>query len=110
LKTLSDQQEIEKVIRNKKAVMLYFYIDDCQPCLILRPKVRMLVDSNFPELNLVYIDSKTNPQIAAGYGVFANPALLLFFEGREFKRYSKYVSLMELEKEIDRYYRLLFDK
>jgi len=99
---------IEKTLRQNLAVILYFYNDHCPPCISLRPKVENLINEKFPKIKIMWIDSLAHPEIPAKYGVFANPAILLFFEGREFKRFSKYISIPELTDAIDRYYSLAF--
>ena len=34
--------------------------------------------------------------------------ILVFFEGKEFRRFSKYVSIAELKDAVDRYYKMIF--
>lgn len=99
------QQQIEKAA----GIILYFYNDDCAPCISLRPKVEKLVEDQFPKMTMAWVNSKSNPDIPAAYGIFANPTILIFFEGKEFKRFSKYVSVDQLAEAIDRYYQLLFN-
>ena len=99
---------VEKELNHNVAVVLYFYNDNCAPCISLRPKVEKLVADKFPMIHLLWINSLVNPEIPANFGVFANPAILLFFEGKEFKRFSKYISIDELSDSISRYYSLVF--
>ncbi|MBM3435909.1 MAG: thioredoxin family protein [Bacteroidetes bacterium] len=101
--------EVRDFVKSRTAVLLYFFNDDCPPCISLRPKVEQLVGESFHRLDLLWINSKKHPEIPVDFGVFANPTLILFFEGREFKRYGKYVSVTELERDISRYYQLLFE-
>ncbi|MCF8367772.1 MAG: thioredoxin family protein [Bacteroidales bacterium] len=104
-------EDIEKLqirIKNELGVLLYFYNDDCAPCISLRPKVQKLMDEKFPKMKVNWINSKQSPEIPAAYGVFANPAILLFFDGKETRRFSKYVSIDELGIAIERYYQLIF--
>jgi len=68
-----------------------------------------MVSEDFPEMKIVFINSEKSPDIPAHYGVFANPAILIFFEGQEFRRYSKYISISQLGGEIERIYNMLFD-
>ncbi len=102
-------EQLQEIVKKEEAVMLYFYNDDCPPCLSLRPKVEALLDNSFPEMKLVFVNSKRYPEIPASYGVFANPTLILFFDGKEFKRFSKYISTSELHQAIERYYLIIFN-
>jgi thioredoxin-like negative regulator of GroEL len=106
---ISSLEELVQTIDNETAVLVYFYNDDCPPCISLRPKVEGLIDETFPKMKLAWANSKKHPEIPAHYSVFANPTLLIFFEGKEFKRFSKYVSVSELEQATDRYYSLIFN-
>ncbi|MCK9269687.1 MAG: thioredoxin family protein [Bacteroidales bacterium] len=102
LPTLIDQ------VQHAAAYIIYFYSDRCAPCVTLRPKIQKMTDEEFPKITLSFVNSEYHPDIAAHYGVFANPAIIVFFEGREYRRYSKYISVGQLSGEIERVYRMLF--
>ena len=101
-------QDIEKLITEKAAVLLYFYNDNCAPCKILRPKVQELVQDNFPNFEFRLINAEQFPATSAQFGVFASPALLVFFEGKEYIRESKNISIGELHDKIERIYSMIF--
>lgn len=103
-----NQTELAIYLKNHVAVMLYFYNNDCAPCISLRPKVEKLIEETFPLMNVIWVNSKEKPEIPAYYGVFANPTLILFFDGKETRRFSKYVSVDELAQSIERYYKIIF--
>jgi thioredoxin-like negative regulator of GroEL len=108
MKDITELENLQQQLNEELAVMIYFYNDDCPPCISLRPKVEKLVADNYPKMKLLWINSKNTPEIPAAYSVFANPAIILFFDGKETRRFSKYVSVDELEESIDRYYELIF--
>ena len=60
-------------------------------------------------MELVFVNSEKFPLLPAQYGIFANPTLVVFFEGKEYKRVSKYVSIPQLSEMIDRTYNMVFD-
>ena len=101
-------QDIEKLTTEKAAVLLYFYNDNCAPCKILRPKVQELVQDNFPNIEFRLINAEQFPATSAQFGVFASPALLVFFEGKEYIRESKNISIGELHDKIERIYNMIF--
>lgn len=105
---LNELKQVQETIHKETGVMVYFYNDDCPPCISLRPKVESLIQEQFPEMKLIWVNSKSSPEIPASYGVFANPTILVFFEGKEFRRFSKYVSVAELKDAVDRYYKMIF--
>ena len=108
IKYKADLNEVNQLVESQAAVLLYFMNDSCSPCLALRPKIEKMM-ANYPKLLLIYVDSRKNPEISGAYNVFSNPSLLLFFEGKESMRFSKYVSLDQLEQAISRPYKLIFD-
>lgn len=104
-----DKISISEQVKSKPAVMLYFKNDHCGPCKVLRPKVQALIETEFPKLELIVVDSVQNPALSGEFQVFANPTLLVFFDGKEYIRKSKYVSIGELETEISRLYAMMFE-
>jgi len=106
---LNSLDQVESMVQQEAATILYFYNDNCAPCHSLRPKVIKMVEEEFPKMKLAFINSEKYPELPARYQVFANPTLLLFFDGREFKRESKYISIPQLSEQIERPYKLIFE-
>lgn len=100
--------ELAIKIKESQGVLVYFKNDFCGPCAALRPKVTELIKKSFPKMEMEIVDSFTNPSLVGQYNVFGNPTLLVFFEGREYIRKSKYISMPELKGEIERYYKMVF--
>lgn len=103
------KDELDEIIENEEAVIIYFYNDNCAPCISLRPKVKEMVKEEFPKIKLYLINSEKHSELTAHHSVFANPTLLVFFDGKEFIRKSKYVSISELSQGIRRVYNLMFE-
>ena len=106
-----EQINIESIkieVADNPAIMLYFFNDNCAPCLALRPKVESLVNDEFPKMKLVFINATDYPKLEADHSIFGAPTLLVFFDGKEVFRESKYVSVDQMKERIDRYYRLIF--
>ena len=53
-KTLEDYKAL---VENETALMIYFYNDNCAPCISLRPKVLELIKNSFPKLRIVFSNS-----------------------------------------------------
>jgi thioredoxin 1 len=94
------------IINKAENLLVYFYNDDCAPCLSLRPKVEELISDRFPLMDLVYVNAQMFPRLISEYQVYSFPVLIFFFEGKEYLRYSKYVSISELKESIGRIYDL----
>jgi len=105
---INQLSEFQEAILNDAGLITYFYNDHCAPCKSLRPKVLEMVDQDFPKMKIVFINSEKHPEISASYGIFSNPTLLVYFDGKEYVRKSKYVSIPELKTAIERLYGMMF--
>ena len=105
---IGSMPEIQEFIKSEMALIIYFYNDDCPPCLSLRPKVEAMVENDYSEMKLIFVNSKSHPEIPASFSIFSNPTLLVYFDGKESKRFSKYISIPELSQSVDRYYNMIF--
>ncbi len=101
--------ELNKAVKEEKAVLLYFQNDACAPCRTLRPKVHALIEEKYPKVKLKLIDPMQEPDCAAAFQVFSLPTILIFFDGKEFFRGGIYTSIMALDDVISRYYELIFE-
>ncbi len=107
---MEETKSLKTLIETEPAVLVYFKNDNCGPCLVLRPKVQELIEAEFPKLKFIVVDSVEQPELNGEFQVFANPTLLVFFDGREYIRKSKYVSIAELQSEIGRLYGMMFEE
>lgn len=105
---ITSRQALDELNKATPALLLYFYNDSCAPCVALRPKVEEMIVNNFPEMRHSYVNAAHYPEFAASNGVFASPTIVVFFDGRESFRVSKYISIDELAGRIGRYYDLIF--
>lgn len=105
---ISILDDLQIMIQQKDALLVYFYNDNCAPCKSLRPKVSELIEQNFEKMHIVFVNS-IHSEITSQFGIFENPTILVFFEGKEFLRKGKYVSVQDLRSSIERYYTMLFE-
>ena len=95
-------------IDTEKGVLLYFSSDSCSVCKVLKPKVAELLQDKFPLMRSLYVDTEKSPVISGQFRVFTIPTILIFFEGKEQVRYSRNISMHQLEASIERPYNLVF--
>ena len=105
---MTPAQELRARVQSEPAILIYFKNDNCAPCLVLRPKVKELLDELFPKIEMIVVDSVEQPEFAGEFQVYANPTLLVFFDGKEYIRKSKFVAIPELKAEIGRLYQMMF--
>lgn len=99
-------EELKEITEKAENLLVYFYHDGCAPCLSLRPKVEELLKARFPKMDMVYVDGMKLPELVSEYQAYSFPMLIFFFEGKEYLRFSKYVSISELNESIGRIYDL----
>ena len=101
-------EALQAAINSEKGLLLYFSSDSCSVCKVLKPKVSELLNKKFPQMRSLYVDIEKSPVIAGQFRVFTMPTILIFFDGKEQQRYSRNISMHQLEASIDRPYQLLF--
>lgn len=100
-------ENINQIIKENLAVMLYFSAPTCNVCHALKPKLLEAIDANFEEFEIVSIDVSAEQEVAAHFSVFAIPTVLIFLDGREFLRKSRHMSIDEVIREIKRPYEIM---
>ena len=107
-KTVVTVEELEVAI-SKEASLIYISHEDCNVCKVLKPKVEELFEEKFGKVKLYYVNTHKTPDVAAQLSVFAVPAVVIIFDGREFFRESRSISLPELESKVTRVYKMMFE-
>lgn len=101
--------DLQGLIDSETGVMLYFSSDSCSVCKVLKPKVAELLSGQFPLMVSRYVDTEKSPVIAGQFRVFTIPTILIFFEGKEQVRYSRNISMHQLEASISKPYSMVFE-
>ena len=101
--------QFQKIVQQDQASLFYFSHEQCNVCKVLRPKIETELTRDYPRLKQYYCDIHLYPEISAQNSVFAVPTILIFFEGLEYLRFSRHISLEILHDKINRPYQLLFD-
>ncbi|MBD3809517.1 MAG: thioredoxin family protein [Sulfuricurvum sp.] len=100
---------INQTLTSHDAVMLYFSAPTCNVCYALKPKLTQAITEYFPTFIIESIDISEKPEIASHFSVFAIPTVLIFFQGREFLRKTRHMSVGEVIEDIRRPYNLMVE-
>jgi len=92
----------------RECFYIYFSAPGCGVCEVLHPKLKRLMQDEFPKLQAYTVNTSIQPEVAAQLGLYTNPSLLIFMDGEEVLRKSRAISLDEISQKLDRYYQLLF--
>lgn len=106
--SVSTPEEFRQFLKNERAVTVFFSGDSCHVCHALMPKADHILREHFPEMKRIGVNVAEAAELAVQNSVFTVPALIVFFDGREFLRKTGSFSLAELQARIDRPYRLMF--
>ncbi len=104
-----DIEDIEYLIAQKEGVMLYFSGQECSVCDALKPKIKEVMDINFPRIEQIYINASQNIEIAAQAGVFSFPTIIVYLNSKEFIREGASISLVEFAAKLSRPYGMMFE-
>ncbi|MDD5159738.1 MAG: thioredoxin family protein [Sulfuricurvum sp.] len=102
-------ETINQTLHSNDAVMLYFSAPTCNVCHALKPKLTEAIMDEFPTFVIESIDISETPEIASHFTVFTIPTVLIFFQGREFLRKSRHMSVGEVVEDIRRPYNLMVE-
>lgn len=100
-------ENINNMIQENSAVMLYFSAPTCGVCHALKPKLLAALNTNYPLFKVESVDISIDEEIAPHFGVYAIPTLIIFLEGKEFLRKSRNMSVDEVMREIERPYEIM---
>ena len=102
-------ESINQTLSTHDAVLLYFSAPTCNVCHALKPKLTEAIMEHFPTFVIESIDISETPEIASYFTIFAIPTVLIFFQGREFLRKSRHMSVGEVVEAIERPYNLMVE-
>ncbi len=93
--------EFQETLNNQPVHVAYFSHDECNVCKVLKPQVRGIVEE-FNQVQFTYVNTKESAEVSGQFMVFAVPTIILFYEGREAKRYSRHISLQDFRSFLER--------
>ncbi len=109
MKKLTDIEEIRTNIAENDAVLLYISAPNCSVCDALRPKIDAFFAEHYPKVVRIQANIAQTPELGAEFQILSAPAILLFFDGKEFLREGRNVSLQQMAQRVDKIYNLYFE-
>ena len=104
---LKSKIEVERFIKENNMSVVYFSTNTCGACIILKEKIKELL-VQYENIKMCEILGDNSIEVAATFNVYSVPVMIFFIDGKEVFRESKYVSIEEINRKIDRYYKLYF--
>jgi thioredoxin-like negative regulator of GroEL len=110
MEIIDSMERLRELTGDSEGALLYFSNEACNVCKVLKPKVTELLLEQFPRMETGYVDTDQSPELSGQHRVFTIPTILLFFQGREQHRFSRNISLHQLEAAIERPYGLIYEE
>ena len=101
VKLISSMDSLHEFIGLNRICVLYFSDELCSVCIDLLPKVERLI-SSYPAIQLANVDISSPSEISGQLSVFTAPTVILFIDGKEILRESRFISIDSLKIKIDR--------
>ena len=76
-----NRENFESVKNSEKPVLLDFYADWCGPCRMVAPLVHEIAEEH-PEYVIGKVNVDAEPELAAAFGVYSIPSLVVLREGK----------------------------
>jgi len=100
---VSAEDFASKVLNSELPVIVDFYSDSCVACKKLAPVLGDIEDDYEDKVSVVKVNTNFDAELAADYGVMANPTLILFNKGEVVAKRVGAATKKELEDWILKY-------
>lgn len=102
--------ELQKKIQTSKSCMLYIGGEHCGVCKVLYPKITQKFREHFPKMEQFRIDIDHEKEFVSQLQVFTIPTVIVYFEGKEFFKKSRNISVDFFIDEVERPYKLFMEE
>ncbi len=102
-------EELDQLKREHSVLLIFFGGIDCNVCHAMKPHIVDLVEKNFNQIKMVYVDCHVDSTICAQHSVFTLPVVQIYFEGQRFIEKVRHFSMLELRRELERPYSVMFE-
>lgn len=90
------ESQADLFIRENQVALVYYSLPDCSVCHAVQP--RLLVLAERLGLPVLMISIPQQLSYSAQHLVFAAPTILIYHEGREIERQSRFIDFRQLNK------------
>lgn len=107
MKLIKSEDELEELVKESIMIIVYFTGNTCGACEIIKSRIQSIL-TKFNKIISAEVNGEENINIAAKYGVFSLPIMLLYIDGKETLRVGRNVDFLDLQNQISRYYNMIY--
>lgn len=94
--------DLQKMVREKSAVVVDFWAPWCRPCRVISPIVEELAEADDGGVAFAKLNIDDNPESPMRYDIMGVPTLLFFKEGELVDRIVGVVPRSKIESTLDK--------
>lgn len=102
MEIITSEEFEEKVVKNKKFVILDFYANWCGPCKMLMPVLEE-IDQDYEMVDILKVNIDQDEDLAKQFGVMSIPTLIFFKDGKDVEKTVGYRQKSQIEEIIKKY-------
>lgn len=99
VRALESPKQLEAIKTLSEPIILYFSTPQCAVCHAVLPKLVDALKGN--PIEVIEIDASVHPEVAGQHQVFVAPTVLVYYEGSEVLRESRFVDISKITRILD---------
>lgn len=80
--SLSDSTFEKEVLKSDVPVLVDFWAEWCQPCVMVRPIVEEMAKEYAGKIKVAEMDVDANTQVPSQFGIMSIPTVMIFKDGK----------------------------
>lgn len=100
---------LEILKQAEDGLLILFGGKECNVCHVIKPKLIMLIEANYPKIKMVYVDCHVTTDVCSQQAIFSLPVVQIFFTGQKFIEEVRTFSLQKLIDDLARPYNMVFE-
>ena len=103
MQLITDASQLDQM-KSDGALFILFGGEHCSVCQSLKPQLASILETQFPDMQVVYIDCEKSPEICAQHSVFTLPVVQAYIDGMKIAEEARVFSINQLVHSIERPY------
>jgi len=90
----ADKATLSRLLSRCRIVVVDFWAEWCGPCRMVAPVIERLADKYTPMIGVAKVNVDHNQDLALEYDVMSIPTIIVFYRGKEYRRFVGYNPLL----------------